>query len=310
MDDPKLAQIVELHRNHNRNTAPMYDEFSLHREMVSKVIDQCLKTLPPRPGNELPTLTIWGAGNTNDLDLPNLCARFRMIQLIDLDPNSLDRALQRTDLTDDNKRKIRLIGQCDATGMLQLLAELGGGSADPQKTAAETARLIALAESARPTTIPSQRAAEIAATDVVVSTCLLSQLIDTVFKTLGNDFVEVNSVVLAVRDNHLRMLLDAVATGAVAALVTDFVSSDTLPELQTEMPTEDFYDLVVKALNERNFFTGTNPVSIQQRLQSLFACQQAGPTKNENRLKLGTTQPWRWSFGERSFATFGLIFLC
>jgi len=145
-------------------------------------------------------------------------------------------------------------------------------------------------------------------TDVVVSACMLSQLIDSVFKTLGDDFERVNDVVLAVRDNHLRMLLDAVEAGSVVTLVTDFVSSDTLPALKTEMPSQDFLDLVVEAINAKNFFTGTNPAALQQRLAALHDERQGFAGAASGKLKVETTQPWRWKFGERSFAAIALVF--
>jgi len=129
-----------------------------------------------------------------------------------------------------------------------------------------------------------------------------------VYKTLGDDFDRVNDVVLAVRDNHLRMLLDAVDTGAVVALVTDFVSSDTLPELNTEIPSQEFIDLVVGAINAKNFFTGTNPAALQQRLTALHDDRKGFAGAATGKLKITTTQPWRWKFGRRSFAAIALVF--
>jgi hypothetical protein len=144
--------------------------------------------------------------------------------------------------------------------------------------------------------------------DVVVSACMLSQLIDSVFKTLGDDFERVNDVVLAVRDNHLRMLLDAVEAGSMVALVTDFVSSDTLPALKEEMPAKEFMDLVVEALNAKNFFTGTNPAALSQRLAALNDDRQGFAGSEAGKLNIVTTQPWRWKFGDRSFAAIALVF--
>jgi len=311
MEDPKLKEMVNLHQDRNRQSAQMFEEFSMHREMMSGVIQQCLTALPPdanrEPGEpvKLPTLTVWGAGNTNDLDLPAICARFEVVQLIDLDLESLQRAEQRADLSDADRAKLRLVGNCDSTGLLPQLASLaesqGDGANDP------TATFIADTVKARPRILPAGET-EILKTDVVVSACMLSQLIDSVFETLGNDFERVNDVVLAVRDNHLRMLLDAVDTGSVVALVTDFVSSDTLPELNNEMPSKEFLELVVGALNAKNFFTGTNPAALQQRLAILHDDRKGFAGAATGKLKIEMTQPWRWAFGKRSFATIALVF--
>ena len=311
MEDSKLKEMVNLHQDRNRQSAQMFEDFSMHREMISGVIQECLTAVAqvsnrePGEPNKLPTLTVWGAGNTNDLDLPAICARFEIVQLIDLDSESLQRASQRNDLSDLDRAKLRLVGNCDSTGLLPQLASLandsGDGASDP------VAAFIAEAVEARPRIVPSGET-EILKTDVVVSACMLSQLIDSVYKTLGDDFERVNDVVLAVRDNHLRMLLDAVDTGSVVALVTDFVSSDTLPELNNEMPSREFLDMVVKAINAKNFFTGTNPAALQQRLTALHDGRMGFAGAESGKLKIGTTQPWRWKFGGRSFATIALVF--
>ena len=279
----------------------------MHREIVSGVIQQCLTALPSASSesSKLPTLTVWGAGNTNDLDLPAICARFEVVQLIDLDSESLERASQRADLSEADRAKLRLVGNCDSTGLLPQLASLAEGSGDGASD--PTAAFIAQAVEARPRIVPSGET-EILKTDIVVSACMLSQLIDSVFKTLGDDFERVNDVVLAVRDNHLRMLLDAVDTGSVVALVTDFVSSDTLPELNNEMPSQEFLDLVVEAINAKNFFTGTNPAALQQRLVALHDDRKGFSGAESAKLKIIMTQPWRWKFGGRSFATIALVF--
>lgn len=305
MEDSKLKQIMNLHQDRNRQSAELFDEFSLHRQMISAVIKQCLSTLPKADSEQLPTLTVWGAGNTNDLDLPAICAQFGLVQLIDLDQESLQRAKQRTDLSDIDREKLRLVGNCDATGLLAQLASLAEGIKDGSDDLITS--FVADAVEARPRVLTDDKT-EILKTDVVVSACLLSQLIDSVFKTLGDDFERVSDVVLAVRDNHLRMLLDAVESGSTVALVTDFVSSDTLPELNKEMPPKEFSDLVVKALNDRNFFTGTNPAAICQRMLVLYNERKGSAGKATEKLKLGTTQPWRWKFGKRSFAAIAMVF--
>jgi len=154
----------------------MFEDFSKHREMISGVIQQCLTAWaqvsnrePGQPA-KLPTLTVWGAGNTNDLDLPAICARFEIVQLVDLDLESLQRAHQRADLSDADRAKLRLVGNCDSTGLLPQLASLAKGSEDGANDA--TAAFIADAVKARPRVL-SGGETEILKTDVVVSACML-----------------------------------------------------------------------------------------------------------------------------------------
>ena len=90
MEDSKLKEMVNLHQDRNRQSAQMFEDFSMHREMISGVIQECLTAVAqvsnrePGEPNKLPTLTVWGAGNTNDLDLPAICARFEIVQLLSL----------------------------------------------------------------------------------------------------------------------------------------------------------------------------------------------------------------------------------
>jgi len=74
------------------------------------------------------------------------------------------------------------------------------------------------------------------------------------------------------------------------------------------MPSQEFLDLVVEALNAKNFFTGTNPAALQQRLVAIHDSGKGFAGAESGKLKIGTTQPWRWKFGGRSFATIALVF--
>ena len=305
MEDSTTAGLLNLHQYRNQQSAKMYDDFSQHRQMISGLLNQCLSMVRPGFEGMQPKLTVWGAGNTNDLDLPAICQRFEMVQLADLDQTALDNAMQRSDLSASDRAKIRLAGGWDVTGLFDQLAALAQSSDQDRAKLTDDFIAGALNSPPQPAANSTTTSTSIADTDIVISSCILSQLIDSVYKILGDDFPRVNDVVLAMRDNHLQMLLNTVLNGSVAVLATDFVSSDTLEALKTEMPPKEFNEMVISALNQHNFFTGTNPAAIGQRLQGLY--QQLGPERVSRPLKVGLTQPWCWKFGSRAFAAIAII---
>jgi hypothetical protein len=103
--------------------------------------------------------------------------------------------------------------------------------------------------------------------DVVASCCVLSQLVGRAVQGAGPAYPEIASLVLSERDAHLATLVSGVVPGGAAVLVTDFVSSDTAPELlnRSVLSTVDVAALV----SAGNFFTGCNPFILQRRLEAL-----------------------------------------
>ncbi|MGH2690081.1 MAG: hypothetical protein ACRDKW_14940 [Actinomycetota bacterium] len=78
-------------------------------------------------------------------------------------------------------------------------------------------------------------------------------------------------------------------------LVTDFVSSDTVPGLSAyaDLTDEHIADLV----SAGNFFTGCNPYLLQRVLQALPAVAAVVPAR-----------PWVWQIGaQRSYAVAALV---
>jgi hypothetical protein len=67
--------------------------------------------------------------------------------------------------------------------------------------------------------------------DVVVSTCILSQLIDTASQIVPPEAPEFLSLIQSVRRGHLARLLEPTGAGGHTLLITDLVSSDTVSEL-------------------------------------------------------------------------------
>lgn len=128
--------------------------------------------------------------------------------------------------------------------------------------------------------------------DVVVSAAMLSQLISGAV-----DEGQQAEGLLRVRDAHLETMLGLLRPDGHGLLINDMVSSDTCPQLHTT-PQDRLPTLLPALLEERNFFTGCNPLAIVERLN--------GP-------RLGATgvavsSPWRWDVGTRSYLVCAVSF--
>jgi hypothetical protein len=208
-----------------------------------------------RTGRPASRLVVLGAGNCNDLELGRLLADFVEVDLVDIDAEALAGAVARQRMTPG--ARLRLHGGVDLT----------------EATPDQIGRL-------------SQA-------DVVVSTTLLTQLID-----LAAAAGATGSELLTVRDHHLRLISDLVAPRGVGMLVTDVVSSDTCPALR-DTGIDGLGPLLVDCVNAGNFFTGANPFAIERRLR----------TDPDLRLdRIGMAPPWRWDLGDRSYLVSALAF--
>ncbi|MEY9997929.1 hypothetical protein ABIE67_010048 [Streptomyces sp. V4I8] len=120
--------------------------------------------------------------------------------------------------------------------------------------------------------------------DVVVSAAMLSQLISSAMEE-GQQA----EGLLRVRDAHLQTMLGLLRPGGHGLLVNDMVSSDTCPQLHST-PQDRLPTLLPALLEERNFFTGCNPLAIVERLN--------GPLLEAT--GVAVSSPWRWDVGTRS----------
>ena len=268
--------LARIHFDRNQVTRADWEIFAAHRQSIT----ECL--LSAGAGREQPTLCVLGAGNGNDLDLPQLAKHFREITLVDLDDSALSYSLSKQ--SEEVARRIRLKPGIDLSGILNGLDSM---RTDESVIDAAIERMSELAEEAK-------------TFDVVVSTCLLTQMIDSVAGSLGPDHPRFVELIHALRDHHLRMLCRLTMPGGIGWIITDFVSSDTLPSLST-VPDQQLKSLLGHALAQGNFFTGAKPGDLLSRLQSESVA--------ETRLKdIAIRAPWRWHLGNRVFAVCAISF--
>lgn len=133
--------------------------------------------------------------------------------------------------------------------------------------------------------------------DVVASTCLLTQLFVDIDPSQPNS----ETAFAQVRLQHIQKLLQLTKPLGTGILVTDVVSSDTVPDL-AKLSTEQLQARLPQLIQQRNFFTGTNPAVIHHLLT-------ADPTIAPQCEKVQPIAPWLWNPGPRTYACYGMQFV-
>ena len=141
-----LARVNALHPDSSGAFAP-------HRARLMDLVGE---------GGAERRLLVLGVGNASDLDLPLLTERFREVHLVDLDGAALERAKARQ--PEPVQARLVLHPDVDLSGLLERLDDWGDAFPEPRllgATAVAAARALV---------------ARLGSFDVVLSTCVLSQL--------------------------------------------------------------------------------------------------------------------------------------
>ena len=280
-----MDHIADRQRDLNSKTQQSWDLFENHRNQISQLIIDALQKL--ESGNENPTLCVLGAGNGNDLDVAQLAKHFDSIHVLDIDRLALDRLWQRYEDQPEVQQKIQLVADVEFSGITSSLIELGENPTE------------AIVKSTYDQSLRVHYSTE-EKFDVVVSTCLLTQLIDAVVQTLGRENQWVVPLTIGVRDGHLNLMTSLCKADGQRVLITDFVSSDTMPELASADDSESVLALARHAIDSRNFFTGANAFSIREKLAELKQ------VTNQDAVEIAP--PWRWQIGQRYYLVTALSY--
>ena len=271
-------RIADRQRELNSKSKQSWDLFENHRNQISQLINDALHAMVP--ATEKPTMCVLGAGNGNDLDVAHLAEHFASIHVMDLDRSALDRLWKRYDDQPEVQKKLQLVPDVEFTGITSSLTEL---SEKPDK---EMAKKVYDQSLGIHCSVEEKF-------DVVVSTCILTQLIDAVVETLGRENEWIVPLTIGVRDGHLNLMTSLCKNGGRRVLVTDFVSSDTLLDLASADDSESVLALARSAIDSRNFFTGANPFSIREKLVELKQVSDQDDVE--------ISPPWRWQIGQRYY---------
>jgi SAM-dependent methyltransferase len=242
----------------NAGTRGQWALFASHRRRIEQLLDSALPQKSPSllgQAQRLPRLCVLGAGNCNDLDLRLLARRFADIHLIDIDPAALARGIHRQDVAGLNR--LHCHAPIDLTGLAPTFDRWLG----VEPAASEIGAAIEAAKTAPPPAVPGPF-------DVVLSSCVLSQLLGP-----ARDRLQVNRHLLpslgrAIISRHLRMMLQLLSPGGCAVFISDLVSSDTEPAL-ARVPDDSLPELMRSLVQRRRTFAGLDPRAISIVLDEL-----------------------------------------
>jgi hypothetical protein len=281
-----MKNCIELEQiRRNALSADCWQLYAGHRRSVTELLTGAPVV------SSTPTLCVLGAGNCNDLDLRQLVTRFSNLHLVDLDGDSLDRGVARQNL--DSASVIHVHGGVDLTGLISQMDRWKSLGSAPEQQVRQC-----LQQPVSP--IPASLAGLTGTMDVVASVCVLSQLVDSVVSVLGQTHPCFLDMVFFLRREHLRLMLDLLRNGGQGVLITDFVSSDTCPEL-AHVPPDRLPSLCIELIRQENFFTGLNPFAILNLLRE-------DPVFQDQISDLELSPPWCWRYVTRTYAVAAVSF--
>ena len=239
-----------------------------------------------QPGAE--TCALLGAGNCNDISLATIVPRFSQVHLLDIDREAITRARERQPAP--IAERLVLHAPIDLGGALSQLQRWRSRSATPE----ELGRLSsAAAETALRQVTPRF--------DLVVSTCILSQLVHGCQRFLGDEHPQLEMIACAVVVAHLRLWAQLVKPGGAGLLLTDTVSSDTYP-LEELWGQRSPWALVDELEATGNHLSGTTPRFVRRIVNT-------DPTIAPLVESSDVEEPWLWTLSDvETYLVWGLRF--
>jgi hypothetical protein len=265
--------LLQRHRLFNRNSSSRWDAFAGHRAQVMGLLADAARARPDRG-----RICVLGAGNCNDLDLPQLFGQFREIHLCDMDDEALGKAPGRQQVPPD--APLVLHAPLDLSGALPRLP----GYARATPNAAQLAELGQACVQDVVGRLPGPF-------DVVLSACLLSQLMHSCRLALGADNPGLVAIANALVIAHLRTTVALTAPGGVAIVVTDTASSKTYPLVELWGEKEPLA-LLDELERSDNVLSGTGPTYLRRLLarDAIIKPQLRAPAR--------IVAPWLWDLGD------------
>ena len=283
--------LKRTQQQRNLDTLDADEQFEAHRQIVMRLIEASASELTQGEQSMCQAVALLGVGNGNDIDLSALASRFDKIHLVDVDDSAVMRLVTDHPQIADSLWPHSPVDV--AWPLLSLTSRDFRESADDADDNSVKV-LQSLSNEEVETDI------ENASCDVVVSLCLLSQLVGSLGEIIGDQHPALGNAIKAIRMGHLRRMLNLLRPGGIGVLISDVVSSDTAPEIESTAEAE-LDELVRKLVDSGNFFSGTNPAQILADLNILERLS-GGPETAQ------VFDPWIWNPGPRRYAVTAIRF--
>jgi hypothetical protein len=259
---------------HNQAGAANWASFADHRARVTGLV---------RAVQRSEGLCVLGAGNCDDLDLPALVREFGEVHLVDLDGAALGRALAR--MPAGPAARVVLHGDVDLTGLLDGVERWGE---DDQLLAKEAAGAAAAL------------AARLGRTfDVVLSSCVLSQLCAPFTRVLARRPPEWRSLMTVLGRTHLELMARLLRPGGSGVALGDAYHG----------PASDHQRSIVSwaSLDRRSVLALQEGV-MRLRDPRFLAELLAGPPLRELITSARLSEPWLWHVEQAAMLVYAVIF--
>ena len=231
------------------------------------------------------TVSVLGAGNCMDLDLQQLATLFHKVTLLDLDREAVESGVN--------------VAESLPTSRVQIVAPVDLASPLATTTAASWSGADSIAQLCQRLANPLA-ILPVAPADVVVSTCVLSQILSGLTQSVTDKHPQFLALIQAVRRGHLVRMLQLLKPGGRGILISDLVSSETTPALAS-IDDASLPKLLAHALATGNFFSGLHPGVM---LQDLGTAPGVASSVDSPIM----TAPWRWKMGTRVYAVYAITF--
>ena len=255
----------------NRSTAGQWGMYRSHREAIERLL------APKDAGEKKRSLCVLGAGNCNDLDLKWLTEVFAEVHLVDIDADAVRGALRRQRV--EGRSSITVHAPVDLTGVGDLVSNWKARAPGDK----EVARLV---RQSGETPMPA-----LGQFDVVLSPCVLTQLVNPVRQGIGRDHPLFHEAIAAMRRRQLRLMGGSLCKGGRGVVLIDLISSEVYEGL-ARVPEEQLAAFMDKFIARRKSFVGLDPNAMRRAIEG----DEALSRMFDN---VRVTRPWLWHLSLR-----------
>lgn len=281
MSTSPVNSLAAAQAKYNRSTRDHWDHFSQHRRQVTELLLPSGLTSGGR-------LCVLGAGNCNDLELPQLLDSFERVDLVDIDNDALQAAAERQSVREHPR--LGLHGGVDLTAVAPLMALWPEKPPGPL----QFRQVLKTLDSAPLPAIGGPF-------DVILSPCVLSQICLYATDTLGRSHPRRRELRDAIRRRHLRQMVEWLSPGGTGILVIDLATTERLGTL-VQSHRDRLEEVANRTVARSNHFPGLDP-------ESLRAGLMADPHLRGLVANIQQIPPWLWTLGpNKSFLVYALRF--